>query len=118
MKKILVCEDEKDAQESLKSILIKKNYEVYSASDGKEAIDKTNEIKPDLILLDIRMPKIDGLEVAEEIRKLNADAKIIFVTGFQSPQIKKEASKYNIADYIVKPTSREDIVAAVEKALT
>jgi two-component system response regulator VicR len=118
MKRILICEDEKDAQESLKNILVKKDYEVYEASDGKEAIDKTKEIKPDLILLDIRMPKIDGLEVAEEIRKFDTDAKIIFITGFQSSQIRQEASKYDISDYIVKPTSGEDIVAAVEKTLS
>ena len=117
MKKILVCEDEKDAQESLKNILTKKDYEVYTALDGKEAVEKAIDVKPDLILLDIRMPKIDGLEVASEIRKTNKTTKIIFVTAFASPQIEKEASQFNISAYLVKPSDPEYIVKAIIAAL-
>ena len=117
MKKILICEDEQDTQDSLKNILERNEYEVYSAFDGKEAIDKAKEVKPELIILDIRMPKLNGLEVAGEIRKFDKAAKIIFITAFQSPQIKQETTKYNISDYIVKPASGDDILKAVEKAL-
>jgi len=118
MKRILICEDEKDAQDSLKNILIKKDYEVFTALDGKEAVEKAINVKPDLILLDIRMPKIDGLEVANEVRKQNLNSKIIFITGFQSSQIQQEANKYQIFDYIVKPSSPDDILKSIESALT
>ncbi len=117
MRKILICEDEKDVLESLRNMLIRKEYEVYTAVDGKESIDKAKEINPDLILLDIRMPKIDGLEVAKEVRKFDSRVKIIFITAFQSPQLQLEAAKYNISDYIVKPKSGEDIVKAIEQVL-
>ena len=117
MKKILLCEDDPDIQASLKNILGKHGYEAHAARDGEEAIAMAIKVNPDLILLDIRMPKLDGLEVAGEIRKHNTQAKIIFVTAFQSSELTKEAAKYDIFDYIVKPASAEDILAVVKKAL-
>ncbi|HQQ06887.1 MAG TPA: response regulator, partial [Candidatus Omnitrophota bacterium] len=79
MQKILICEDEQDAQESLKNILVKRNYDVLAVNNGQDAIDQARAFHPDLILLDVRMPKIDGLEVASSIRELDEDVKIIFV---------------------------------------
>jgi len=117
MKKILICEDEQDTQKSLKNFLKKRNYEVYSAVDGKESIELARKLAPDLVLLDIRMPKVDGLEVASEIRKFDTKTKFIFITAFQGPELSKEAAKYNILDYIVKPVSSEDILRVVQKAL-
>lgn len=117
MKKVLICEDEADAVVYLNNHLRRKEYEVHTAVDGKEAIEKAKEIKPDLILLDIRMPKVDGLEAAREIRKSDSNAKIIFITAFASPQLQEEAKKYDISDYIVKPTSNEEIAKAIEAAL-
>lgn len=115
--KILICDDEKEAQKLFTEILTKENYETYIAADGKEAIDKTREINPDLLLLDIRMPKIDGLEVAKRIRNFNRTVKIIFLTGFQSPALSKEAAKYDIFDYIVKTASTKDILKVIQDAL-
>jgi len=89
MKKILICEDEQDAQSSLKNILSKRNYDVMAVNDGQEAITQAQEFHPDIILLDVRMPKIDGLEVAASIREFNDKVKIIFVTAFDSREIKK-----------------------------
>lgn len=116
MKKILLCEDDPDIQKSLRNILEKHGYEVHTAPDGQEAISMAIKANPEVILLDIRMPKLDGLEVAGEIRKHNTQAKIIFVTAFQSPELTKEAAKYDIFDYIVKPASAEDILTVVKKA--
>lgn len=115
--KILVCEDEKEVRELLKDILERKECEVYIAEDGKEAVDKTRELKPDLILLDIRMPKLNGLEAAKEIREFDKKVKIIFITGFQSLEITKEAAKYDIFDYINKPTSTQNLLETIQNAL-
>src|SRR3989338_5077680 len=117
MKTILLCEDEPDIQRTLKNILKKRGYEVRAAKDGEEAINIAKKINPDAILLDIRMPKVDGLEVAREVRKCNTQTKIIFITAFQSPELSKEAAKYNISDYLVKPASPGKILKAVEYAL-
>jgi len=117
MKKILLCEDDPDIQASLKNILEKHGYETHTAPDGQEAIAMAIKVNPDVILLDIRMPKLDGLEVAGEIRKHSTQAKIIFVTAFQSPELIKEAAKYDIFDYIIKPASPEKILKTIEDAL-
>ncbi len=117
MKKILICEDEKGVQEFLSSNLTVSNYETYIAVDGKEAVDKAKEINPDLILLDIRMPKMNGLEAAKAIRKFNKAAKIIFITGFQSPELSKEAKKYGISAYLTKNAPTEEIKKAIDNAL-
>ena len=117
MKKILLCEDEIDAQQSLKSILTKRNYEVLTVNDGKDALDKAKEFKPDLVLLDIRLPKIDGLEVAREIRTFDKTTKLIFLTAFTGHEIQKEASHYNITDYINKPIVPDELIKKIEAAL-
>jgi CheY-like chemotaxis protein len=117
VKRILICEDEQDAQKSLRNLLGKRDYEVYSAGDGKESIELAKQIVPDLVLLDIRMPKVDGLEVAREIRKFNTQAKIVFITAFQGSELSKEAAKYDIVSYLVKPILSKDILEVVEQAL-
>ena len=117
MKRILICEDEPDVQLSLKKALERLNYEVFSAVDGKKALELIKKLELDLVILDIRMPKLDGIEVAKEIRKFDARTKIIFISAFQGPEISKEAAKYDIVDYIVKPTTSEEILKVVQKAL-
>ncbi len=117
MKKILICEDEQDIRDSLMKILSRSEYEVQSCENGKDAIDRTREFKPNVILLDIRMPKIDGLEVAKEIRKFDKLVKLIFLTAFASEEIRREASRYDIADYLVKPILPEVIIQKIEQSL-
>lgn len=116
MKKILVCEDEKEVRDLLTELLLKEKYEIALATDGKEAVERAKDMQPDLILLDIRMPKLDGFEVAQKVREFNNKVKIIFITGFQSPELLKEAEKYDIAGYIVKPSTTKDILETLQKA--
>ncbi|MHC0417884.1 response regulator, partial [Enterococcus faecalis] len=79
MKKILVVDDEKPISEIVKYNLVKEGYEVFTAYDGEEALEKVEEVEPDLIILDLMLPKMDGLEVAREVRKTH-DMPIIMVT--------------------------------------
>jgi CheY-like chemotaxis protein len=117
MKKILICEDEQDAQASLKNLMSKRGYDVVAVNNGKDAIDQAHAFQPDLILLDIRMPKVDGIEVASSVREFDKKVKIIFVTAFDSPEMKKEASRYGISGYITKPALGDNIIQAIESAL-
>lgn len=116
-KKIIICEDDNDARFALTNILTKRKAKVFEAKDGLEAVEKTKEINPDLLVLDIRMPKLSGIEAAAEIRKFNENVKIIFLTAFQSTQISNEAKQYDIFDYLVKPADPEKVIEAVQKAL-
>ncbi|MFV0505037.1 MAG: response regulator, partial [Lachnospirales bacterium] len=67
MKKILVVDDEKPISDIVKFNLSKEGYEVFTAFDGEEAVEMVNEVEPDLILLDLMLPKMDGLEVCREV---------------------------------------------------
>ncbi|MCM8826964.1 MAG: response regulator [Candidatus Omnitrophica bacterium] len=115
--KILLCEDELNFRQLIKNFLTKNGYDVHLAVDGLEAIEKVKTLQTDIIILDIRMPKIDGIEVAKQIRKFDKKTKIIFLTAFQSPQLSQEAKKYNISAYITKPTSLEQILDTIKDSL-
>lgn len=114
---ILVCEDELDSQKALADALTKSNFEVYVASDGLQAVQLAKEIKPQVILLDIRMPKIDGIEAAQKIRVFNEEVKIILLTAFQGQELVKEAAKYDICAYIEKPSSVQQVIKTIQSAL-
>ena len=117
MKKILICEDEEDILQILSHVLTTRDFEVHSAHNGQEAVKKTKSLKPDLVVLDIRMPKLDGIEVAKGIRKFDRNVKIIFMTAFQSQEIQNEASKYNIIAYLNKSTPTDELIKTIEEAL-
>lgn len=116
MKKILVVDDEKPISDIVKFNLAKEGYEVYSAYDGEEALQKVEEIHPDLILLDLMLPKIDGLEVAKEVRK-SYDMPIIMVTAKDSEIDKVLGLEIGADDYVTKPFSNRELVARVKANL-
>lgn len=116
MKKILVVDDEKPISDIVKFNLAKEGYEVFSAYDGEEALQKVEEIQPDLILLDLMLPKIDGLEVAREVRK-TYDMPIIMVTAKDSEIDKVLGLELGADDYVTKPFSNRELVARVKANL-
>lgn len=98
-------------------MLGRRNYEVTGAINGTDALEQAKKFQPDLILLDIRMPKIDGIEVARSIREFDKKVKILFVTAFDSLEMKKEAARFDISGYIVKPFPPENLLEAIDQAL-
>ncbi|MFC6180739.1 response regulator YycF [Lactiplantibacillus daowaiensis] len=116
MKKILVVDDEKPISDIMKFNLTKEGYEVHVAADGEEAIQKVDEVHPDLILLDLMLPKMDGLEVARQIRK-NYDMPIIMVTAKDSELDKVLGLELGADDYVTKPFSNRELVARVKANL-
>lgn len=116
MKKILVVDDEKPISDIVKFNLTKEGYEVHTAFDGEEALEKVKEVEPDLILLDLMLPKIDGLEVAREVRK-NYDMPIIMVTAKDSEIDKVLGLELGADDYVTKPFSNRELVARVKANL-
>jgi DNA-binding response OmpR family regulator len=115
--RIVICEDEADSLESLKNILVHHNLEVYSSSNGEEAIEKTKQFEPDIVLLDLLLPSINGLKVAEEIRNLNLKTKIIMISALRSPEVYKEAVKYEIFKFITKPVYPDDLINVIYSAI-
>lgn len=113
MKKILVVDDEKPISDIVKFNLEKEGFEVVTAYDGEEALQKVEEENPDLIVLDLMLPKIDGLEVCREVRKTK-DTPIIMVTAKDQEIDKVLGLELGADDYVTKPFSNRELVARVK----
>lgn len=113
MKKILVVDDEKPILDIIKFNLTKEGYDVYTAEDGQEALDKVEEVLPDLIILDLMLPKVDGLEVAREVRK-KYEMPIIMVTAKGTELDKVLGLEMGADDYVTKPFSNRELIARVK----
>lgn len=111
-KTVLVCDDEKGIRESLKLILSGR-YDLVFAENGVEALETLKSMSPAAVLLDIKMPKLHGLEILKEIKKLRPALPVIIVTGYQSAEIAQESIHAGAADYIPKPFDAAKILEAL-----
>ncbi|MBI2116828.1 MAG: response regulator [candidate division NC10 bacterium] len=103
MARVLVVDDEPDAVELLQEFLTAKGYDVLTASDGEEALRQVKEHRPHLILLDVRMPKLNGMEVLKRVREIDHEVGVIMVTAVNEEETGREALKMGAFDYITKP---------------
>ncbi len=117
--KILLVDDEKDVVEFLGYNLQKEGYQVFSASNGKEAITQANEVQPHLIILDVMMPEMDGIEACIEIRKLPLlkNAIIIFLTARGEDYSQIAGFEAGGDDYVTKPIKPKVLVSRVKALL-
>lgn len=111
--KILIAEDERPISDIIKFNLEKEGYEIMTAFDGKEALKKALEDKPDLILLDIMLPLMDGFEICRRVRE-KSSVPIIFVTAKEEEVDKILGLELGADDYITKPFSVRELVARVK----
>lgn len=116
-KKLLVVDDEMGIRQSLKKILEKEGYEVLTASNGEEAfkIIRTGDI--DLLISDIRMAGMDGLELLKVCKSVSPYTEVIMITGYASVDTAVDSMKQGAYDYITKPFKKADILKAVQKAI-
>lgn len=108
--KILIADDDKNICELLKMYLEKEDYEVVTAGNGEEAIAKFESENPDLILLDVMMPKLDGWQVCRELRK-KSECPIIMITAKGETFDKVLGLELGADDYVVKPFDAKELVA-------
>lgn len=118
MPKVLVVDDEESVRQMLKDVLEDDGYKVLLSADGKDAIQKINELMPDAVLLDIRMPEIDGLAVLEIIRRAGNMVPIILMTAFGTTDMAIQAMQSGAFDYIIKPFNLDELVLTVRKAVS
>ena len=118
MKKVLITDDEIEIVEFLSSFLKRKNVQVTVATDGSKALQLFQEQHPDLVLLDIGIPILDGLKVLEKIKKERPDVKVIMVTGKGDQDSIAQADKLGADDYLTKPLELSELYSVVAKYLT
>lgn len=114
---ILIVDDEPSIVQSLSGLLTDEGFEVTSAGNGYEALQQIESNTPDLVLLDIWMPGIDGLETLQEIRKNHPHTHVIMITGHGTIETAVQATKLGAFDFIEKPLSIDKVIVAINNAL-
>jgi DNA-binding response OmpR family regulator len=117
MPKLLIVDDEVDIREFARSFFKKRGVDVITAAGGKEAIALIETQSPDLVLLDIRMEEMTGIEVLQNLRGKSNAAKIIMVSGVEEEEVIKEAYKLGVVGYIHKPLVLDELEKIVLKEL-
>ncbi len=116
--KVLICEDDEMVLKMVEFKLQKEGYEVHLASDGKEALEKVKSIKPDIIITDIMMPYLTGLEIVHQVRKeMGLETPIIIVSSIGLEKTVLEAFQLGADDFITKPFSPNELSVRVKKIL-
>jgi DNA-binding NtrC family response regulator len=116
--RILLAEDDDTSRRNLAELLEESGYEVAAFSDGKEAMDAYVMSRYDLILTDLRMPRVDGLELLSFVKEINPDALIILITGYGTVNTAVDAMKMGAFDYITKPIREDRLKISVNRALS
>jgi len=114
---ILAVDDEVAILQSLSGILSDEGFEVLTASNGYEALKIIEEESPDLVLLDIWMPGIDGVETLQEIKRTNPFLQVVIISGHGTIETAVKATKLGAYDFIEKPLSIEKVVVTINNAL-
>ncbi|MBU1056154.1 MAG: response regulator [Proteobacteria bacterium] len=114
---VLIIDDEVAVNNNMRKILAKKGYKIDQASDKNQAIEKISSGHYGLVLLDLRIPGVEGLELLKAVRTNQPDARVIIVTGYASIETAVEAARFGAVDYIAKPFTPAELRTATEKAL-
>jgi two-component system cell cycle sensor histidine kinase/response regulator CckA len=114
--RILVVDDELGPRESLR-MLLKPSYQIQTADSGRAALDQIPVYRPDIVILDIKMPELDGLEVLRRIKRIDPAVEVVMITAYASLETVKTALTHGAFEYLIKPFSRQDLEDVVRRAL-
>src|SRR6266404_5731250 len=114
--RILVADDHEVVRRGLRTLLqTRPGWEVCGeAATGREAVEKTEKLKPDIVILDVAMPELNGLEAARLIRKARPEVQILVLTIYESEDLVRELLKAGVRGYVLKTDAGSDIIAATE----
>ena len=117
MGSVLIVDDEKEMRELLATILRQRGHETVVASDGESALDQIKKVWPDLVVLDFKLPDMDGIEMVPKIKSLHAEAHVVIITGYGDIELAVRAMKSGAYDFMCKPIERESFIFRIENAL-
>lgn len=117
-KRVLICDDAAFMRMMIKDILTKNGYEVAGeAENGLKAVEKYNETSPDLVMMDITMPEMDGIQALKKIKEADAGANVIMCSAMGQQAMVIESIQSGARDFIVKPFNQERVLEAVKKVV-
>ncbi len=116
MQKILIVDDDESVQLVYKEELEEMGYEVHSVFSGEEALEKIDFISPDLVVLDIKMPGIDGIEVLRQVKEKDSSLPVILSSAY--PEFKQDISSWASDDYIVKSANLDTLKESIHNLLS
>ena len=116
MRRILVVDDEENLRLVLRTLLRRSGYEVETASTGEEALEKVEAFGPDVVITDVRMPKMTGLDLLSALRAKQSLATVIVMSAYGSVDLALEAMKAGAYDYVAKPFKPDEILLVLKKA--
>jgi DNA-binding NarL/FixJ family response regulator len=114
---ILLIDDEEVLLEAVSDDLEEKGYEVTTAISGEEGLKSFETVQHDLVIIDLKMENMDGLEVSRKIKELNSETPIMLLTGYGSMETAIEALRLDLDDYILKPVNRDDLFEKITQCL-
>jgi DNA-binding NtrC family response regulator len=114
--KVMLVDDEKDFLETLCKRLTKRKLDVTSANSGREAIAKIQEFPVDVVVLDVRMPGMNGIETLKEIKKIKPSVEVIMLTAHADVQVAIEGMELGAFDYLMKPMEIDDLLYKLQDA--
>jgi len=114
--KLLIVDDEEIMRKRLSKYLIKWGFDISTARNGKEALEKIKKQDYIIVLLDVLMPVMDGIETLGEIKKIRPMTEVIMLTGYASARVAIKGMKLGAFDYLVKPFDRDELIAKLRMA--
>ena len=115
--RVLVVDDDADARELFSLVLSQAGFDVDDAADGFAALAKVSHVRPDAVLTDLRMPGMDGVDLAQRIRRVHGDVPIIIATGLETWDLCTSAEAYGAVTCMIKPVDFDDLIWTIEMAL-
>ncbi|KYH28181.1 response regulator [Clostridium colicanis] len=120
MIRLLIADDESLERRAVKNIILKKynaQVEFFEAKNGREAIEIFDRVKPDIVIMDVKMPGINGIEAIKQISKISRDVYFMILTAYDYFSFAKEALEYNVKEYILKPFDKNELINKVSNAI-
>lgn len=120
MIKLLIVDDESRTRDGLSSLILQNNFPIKivgTASNGKEGLELAQSTMPDIILTDVRMPKLDGIEFSTRVKEFHPDCQIIFISGYSDKEYLKSAISLNAVSYVEKPIDNQELLNALSAAI-
>lgn len=114
--RVLLVDDAKDFVEYMKKRLVARGMEIHAAFDGKTALDIVREQELDVVVLDVLMPGMDGIETLQKIKKIKEDLPVIMLTGHGTVESAAEGMKLGANDYLLKPCDLDSLLSSIQNA--